>query len=51
MSRKKYCLIGEITDFDYHGCWGDFCSPKSLKAFLATLNDGEEAEIEINSPG
>lgn len=50
-NRKKYSLIGEITDFDYHGFWGDFCSPKSLKAWLDTLSDGEEAEIEINSPG
>ena len=51
MGRKKYCLIGEITDFDYHGFWGDYCSPKSLKAWLDTLSAGEEAEIEINSPG
>ena len=51
MSRKKYCLIGEITDFDYHGFWGDYCSPKSLKEFLDGLSAGEEAEIEINSPG
>ena len=51
MSRKKYCLIGEITDFDYHGFWGDYCSPKSLKAWLDTLAPDEEAEIEINSPG
>lgn len=50
-NRKKYCLIGEIADFDYHGFWGDYCSPKSLKAWLDTLSDGEEAEIEINSPG
>lgn len=48
---KKYSLIGEISDFDYHGFWGDWCSPKSLKAFLDTLNPGEEAEIEVNSPG
>jgi ATP-dependent Clp protease protease subunit len=51
MSRKKYSLIGEIADFDYHGFWGDWCSPKSLKSFLDTLAPGEEAEIEINSPG
>jgi len=51
MARKKYCLIGEITDFDYHGFWGDYCSPRSLKAWLATLSADEEAEIEINSPG
>lgn len=51
MGRKKYCLIGEITDFDYHGFWGDYCSPKSLKAWLDTLAPDEEAEIEINSPG
>ena len=51
MGRKKYSLIGEITDFDYHGFWGDYCSPKSLKAWLATLSTDEEAEIEINSPG
>lgn len=49
--KSKYSLIGEITDFDYHGFWGDYCSPKSLKAWLATLKPGEEAEIEINSPG
>lgn len=51
MGRKKFSLIGEIADFDYHGTWGDFCSPKPLKAFLDTLAPGEEAEIEINSPG
>ncbi len=51
MSRKKYSLIGEIADFDYHGFWGDWCSPKSLKAWLDKLEPGEEAEIEINSPG
>ena len=51
MGRKKFSLIGEITDFDYHGDWGDFCSPKSLKAWLDTLSAGEEAEVEINSPG
>lgn len=50
-NRKKYSLIGEITDFDYHGFWGDYCSPKSLKAWLDTLAPDEEAEIEINSPG
>jgi len=49
--RKKYSLVGVIADFDYHGFWGDWCSPKSLKAWLATLNKGEEAEIEVNSPG
>lgn len=49
--RKKYSLIGEITDFDYHGSWGDYCSPKSLKAFLDTLSADDVAEIEINSPG
>ena len=49
--KSKYSLIGEITDFDYHGFWGDYCSPKSLKAWLAKLAPGEEAEIEINSPG
>ena len=50
MGRKKYSLIGEIADFDYHGFWGDWCSPKSLKAWLDTLSAGEEA-VEINSPG
>lgn len=50
-NRKKYSLIGEITDFDYHGFWGDYCSPKSLKAWIDTLAADEEAEIEINSPG
>ena len=49
--KSKYSLIGEISDFDYHGFWGDWCSPKSLKAWLNTLSDGQEAEIEINSPG
>ena len=49
--KSKYSLIGEISDFDYHGFWGDWCSPKSLKAWLNTLAPGEEAEIEINSPG
>ena len=50
---KKYCLDGEIAEFDYHdgsGFWS-FCGPKSLKAFLAELKTGEKAEIEINSPG
>ena len=51
MGRKKFSLIGEITDFDYHGIWGDFNSPKPLKAWLDTLAADEEAEIEINSPG
>lgn len=51
MGRKKFSLIGEITDFDYHGIWGDYNSPKPLKAWLDTLTPGEEAEIEINSPG
>lgn len=51
MGRKKYCLIGEITDFDYHGAWGDYCSPKSLKAFLADCGENDVVEIEINSPG
>ena len=49
--KSKYSLIGEISDFDYHGNWGDWCSPRSLKAWLGTLRNGEEAEIEINSPG
>ena len=51
MGRKKFSLIGEITDFDYHGDWGDYNSPKPLKAWLDTLAADEEAEIEINSPG
>ena len=51
MSRKKFSLIGEISDFDYHGAWGDYNSPKPLKAFLAELAADDEAEIEINSPG
>lgn len=51
MGRKKYCLIGEITDFDYHGAWGDYCSPKSLKSFLAGCGENDVVEIEINSPG
>lgn len=48
---KKFTLIGEIADFDYHGFWGDYVSPRSVKEFLATLAKGEKAEIEINSPG
>lgn len=48
---KKYQLNGEIADFEYHSNFFDVCSPKSLKAFLAQLEDGEKAEIEINSPG
>ena len=28
---KKYQLIGEIADFDYHSDLWDFCGPKSLK--------------------
>ena len=48
---KKYSLNGEIADFDFHSDLWDFCGPKSLKAFLADLKDGERAEIEINSPG
>ena len=48
---KKYQLIGEIADFDYHSDLWDFCGPKSLKAFLADLKVGEKAVIEINSPG
>lgn len=51
MKRAKFSLIGEIAEFDYHGPWGDFNSPKSLKDFLAGLSAGDEAEIEINSPG
>ena len=48
---KKYQLIGEIADFDFHSDLWDFCGPKSLKAFLADLKVGEKAVIEINSPG
>ena len=48
---KKYSLIGEIADFDYHGSWGDYCSPRSLHAFLDGCHNGERVEIEINSPG
>ena len=51
MSRKKFSLIGAISDFDYHGDWGDYNSPKLLKAFLAKLGKNDVAEIEINSPG
>lgn len=49
--RKKFSLIGEIADFDYHGAWGDYNSPKPLKAWLGTLAADDEGEIEINSPG
>lgn len=48
---KKYQLIGEIADFDFHSDLWDFCGPKSLNAFLADLKVGEKAVIEINSPG
>lgn len=48
---KKYNLIGEVSDIDYHDDVWDFCGPKSIKAFLADLKPGEKAEIEINSPG
>ena len=48
---KKYSLIGQIADFDYHDDLWDICGPKSLKAFLAELKPGEKAVIEINSPG
>lgn len=48
---KKYNLIGEVSDIDYHDDVWDFCGPKSIKAFLAELKPGEKAEIEINSPG
>lgn len=48
---KKYQLVGVIADFEYHTNFFDVCSPKGLKAFLATLEPGEKAEIEINSPG
>ena len=51
MGRKKFSLIGDIADFDYHGAWGDFNSPKPLKAWLDTLAADDEGEIEINSPG
>ena len=51
MARKKYDLIGEIDTFDYHGAWGDYCSPRSLKDWLATLDANDEGEITINSPG
>lgn len=51
MSRKKFSLIGEISDFEYHGQWGDYNSPKTLRAFLAKLGKNDVAEIEINSPG
>ena len=51
MSRKKFSLIGEITNFDYHGQWGDYNSPRPLKAFLESLSDNDVAEIEVNSPG
>lgn len=51
MGRKKFSLIGDIADFDYHGAWGDFNSPKPLKAWIDTLAADDEGEIEINSPG
>lgn len=51
MNRKKFSLIGEISDFDYHGAWGDYISPRPLRDFLAGVAAGDEVEIEINSPG
>ena len=50
-NRKKFSLIGEIADFDYHGAWGDYNSPKPLRDFLANVTAADEVEIEINSPG
>lgn len=50
-NRKKFSLIGEIADFDYHGAWGDYNSPKPLRDFLAGVTAADEVEIEINSPG
>lgn len=51
MNRKKFSLIGEISDFDYHGMWGDYISPRPLRDFLAGVTAADEVEIEINSPG
>lgn len=51
MARMKYDLVGEIGTFDYHGSWGDYCSPRSLKDWLAKLGADDEGEITINSPG
>lgn len=51
MNRKKFSLIGEISDFDYHGMWGDYNSPRPLRDFLAGVTAADEVEIEINSPG
>lgn len=51
MARMKYDLVGEIGTFDYHGSWGDYCSPRSLKDWLAKLGADDEGEIAINSPG
>lgn len=51
MAKSRYAIVGEIADFDYHGNWGDFTSPRSLRAFLDSLGEGDEAEIEVNSPG
>ena len=48
---KTYRLNGVIADFEYHSDFFDVCSPKGLKKFLDSLEDGERAEIEINSPG
>ena len=48
---KTYRLNGVIADFEYHSDFFDVCSPKGLKKFLDSLDDGERAEIEINSPG
>lgn len=48
---KTYRLNGVIADFEYHSDYFDVCSPKGLKKFLDSLEDGERAEIEINSPG
>ena len=48
---KTYRLNGVIADFEDHSDFFDVCSPKGLKKFLDSLEDGERAEIEINSPG
>lgn len=48
---KTYKLNGEITDFEFHNDFWDFCSPKGLCKFLDGLTAGEKAVIEINSPG
>lgn len=48
---KTFQLTGDIADFDYHSQFCDFVSSRAVKAFVDSLQPGEEATIEINSCG